>query len=423
MSLKYLQKTLILLTALLFFRSGLEERLFLYAQDETLQSSSEDSSKASPNPHPIFVLPEEYTETGRKNISNRLRSVGALDTLGVAESLRLSIKLIHPTIVYLETTSVHKPAGSVANRQGGRVKEFNNEAGAGFIIERLNRQYVVTNGHVIHAEENINSPQNVNIYLADGRIIHPAKILSDPATDIALLEIKGKYLTLDFGDSDAVQVGDIIISAGSPFGLRNSFSSGIVSAKGRRNLQVGKTSNEIQDYIQTDAAINPGNSGGPLVNLRGEVIGINVAIASNTGYGEGVSFAIPSKMATAVIDQLVLSGKVERGWLGATFDSNYSTSDAAKLGVFAAQFPNRHTPIYPPRIGARVLAASQSSPAENAGLQFGDVILFFNGTVVEDKEHLIYLVRITRPGKTVPIVFFRNGKLYDHKITVGRSGK
>lgn len=420
MSLQYLQKFLILLTALLCFRSGLEEGLFLYAQDEPPQSSSETSSKVSPNPHPIFILPKEYTETGRKNISNRLRSVGALDSLGVAESLRLSIQLIHPTIVYIETTSVHKPAGSGTSRHGGGVKEFNNEAGAGFIIERLNKQYVVTNGHVIHAEENVNTPQNVNIYLEDGRLIHPVKILSDPATDIALLEIKGKYLTLDFGDSDAVQVGDIIISAGSPFGLKNSFSSGIVSAKGRRNLQVGKTSSEIQDYIQTDASINPGNSGGPLVNLRGEVIGINVAIASATGYGEGVSFAIPSKLAIAIIDQLTLSGKVERGWLGASFDSNYSTQDAAKLGVFAAQFPNRSTPVYPPRIGARVLATLQSSPAEKAGLQFGDVILFFNGTVVEDKDHLIYLVRITRPGKTVPIVFFRNGKLYDHKITIGR---
>lgn len=422
MSLQYLQKSLILLTVLLFFRSGLEEALFLYAQDETPQSSSDASSKVSSNPHPIFVLPEEYTEAGRKNISDRLRSVNASDTLGVAESLRLSIQLVRPTIVYLETTSVLKPAGSGSNRHGG-VKEFNNEAGAGFIIERLNKQYVVTNGHVIHAEENVNTPQNVNIYLADGRMVHPVKILSDPATDIALLEIRGKYLTLDFGDSDAVQVGDIIISAGSPFGLKSSFSSGIVSAKGRRNLQVGKTSAEIQDYIQTDASINPGNSGGPLVNLRGEVIGINVAIASNTGYGEGVSFAIPSKLATAVINQLVLSGKVECGWLGASFDSNYSTQDAAKLGVFAALFPNRHTPVYPPRIGARVLATSQSSPAENAGLQFGDVILFFNGTVVEDKDHLIYLVRITRPGKTVPLVFFRSGKLYDHKITIGRKNK
>lgn len=423
MSLQYLQKTLILLTALLFFRSGLEESLFLYAQDKSSQNSSENISKVSSNPHPIFQLPDEYTESGRKNISNRLRSVGATDSLGVSEALRLSIQLIRPTIVYIETPSVHKPAEKGANRQGGGIKEFNNEAGAGFIIERLNKQYVVTNGHVIRAEENVNTPQNVNIYLADGRLVHPAKILSDPATDIALLEIKGKYLTLDFGDSDAVQVGDIIISAGSPFGLKDSFSSGIVSAKGRRNLQVGKTSNEIQDYIQTDASINPGNSGGPLVNLRGEVIGINVAIASNTGYGEGVSFAIPSKLAIDVIDQLVLSGKVDRGWLGASFDNNYSTQDAAKLGVFAALFPNRHTPIYPSRIGARVLATSQSSPAEKAGLRYGDIILFFNGSVVENKDHLIYLVRITRPGKTVPIVFFRNGKLYDHKITVGRSGK
>lgn len=405
---------LFFLTALLFFRSGLEGKL--YAQDDAVQSSEKDSSKKSAPLHPIFVLPEEYTESGRKNIADRLRSVGASESISVSEALRLSIQLARPAIVHIETTSIHKPGGAAIRP----VKELNNESGAGFIIERLNKQYVVTNGHVIHAEENVNTPQNVNIYLADGRVVHPVKILSDPATDIALLEIKGKYLALDFGDSDAVQVGDFVLSAGSPFGLRNSFSSGIVSAKGRRNLQVGKTSREIQDYIQTDASINPGNSGGPLINLRGEAIGINAAIASNTGYGEGVSFAIPSKLANSVIEQLILSGKVERGWLGASFDANYSAADAAKLGVFAAQFTNRHTPVYPPRVGARVLASSPSSPASKAGLQFGDVILYFNESVVEDKDHLIYLVRITRPGMTVPIVFFRNGKLYDHKITVGR---
>lgn len=407
---------LLLLTTLFFFGTGFMERISLYAQEKTTVGSEEDSSKVSPNPHPIFILPEEYTLSGRKNISDRLRSVSASDSLGVQEALRLSIQLARPTVVHIETTSIHKPGGA-AIRQ---AKELNNESGAGFIIERLNKQYVVTNGHVIRAEENVNTPQNVNIYLADGRVIHPVRILSDPATDIAILEIKGKFLSLDFGDSDAVQVGDFVISAGSPFGLRNSFSNGIVSAKGRRNLQVGKTSNEIQDYIQTDAPINPGNSGGPLINLRGEAIGINAAIASNTGYDEGVSFAIPSKLANVVIEQLILSGKVERGWLGASFDNNYSTEDAVKLGVFTALFTNRHTPIYPSRIGARILAPAPSSPAGKAGLQYGDVILFFNGTVVEDKEHLIYLVRSTRPGMTVPIVFFRGGKLYDHKITVGR---
>lgn len=413
---KYKPFFMILLTALLCYSSGLEEGIFLFAQDNITENSAEDSSNVSPNPHPVFILPEEYTEAGRKNISDRLRSVGASDSLSVSEALRLSIQLARPAVVHIETTSVHKPGGAAVRQ----VKELHNESGAGFIIERHNKQYVVTNGHVIHAEENIDTPQNVNIYLADGRVIHPVKIYSDPATDIALLEIKGKFLALDFGDSDAVQVGDFVLSAGSPFGLRNSFSSGIVSATGRRNLQVGKTSGEIQNYIQTDAPINPGNSGGPLINLRGEAIGINSAIASNTGYGEGVSFAIPSKLANAVIEQLILSGKVDRGWLGASFDANYSTADAAKLGVFAALFTNRQTPIYPPRIGARILSPPPTSPAGKAGLRYGDVILFFNGTVVEDKDHLIYLVRMTRPGMTVPIVFFRNGKLYDHKITIGR---
>lgn len=416
MKLQFKYCFLFLLTALLFYRSGLEERIFLYAQEKSAENSVKDSSNASSNTHPVFVLPEEYTEAGRKNISNRLHSVGASDSMSVSEALRLSIQLARPAIVHIETTSVHKSGGTTIRQ----AKELHNESGAGFIIERLNKQYVVTNGHVIHAEENINTPQNVNIYLADGRVVHPVKILSDPATDIALLEIKGKYLALDFGNSDAVQVGDIVLSGGSPFGLKNTFSSGIVSAKGRRNLQVGKTSSEIQDYIQTDASINPGNSGGPLLNLRGEAIGINSAIASNTGYGEGVSFAIPAKLANAVIEQLILTGKVERGWLGVSFDSNYSTADAAKLGVFAALFTNRQTPVYPPRIGARILSPPPSSPAGKAGLQYGDIILFFNETVVEDKDHLIYLVRITRPGMTVPIVFFRNGKLYDHKITIGR---
>lgn len=407
-------KNLIIFLVVFLLGTWLEGRIYLYAQPGVTTSQNSSDSKRL---HPIFALPEEYTIHGRQNIVNRLRSADNPPT--VSESIHLAIRLMRPTLVHIETTAIHRPGGASVRP----AKELNNEAGAGFIIERMKKQYVVTNGHVIHAEENIDTPKNVNIYLSDGRVIHPVKILSDPATDIALLEIQGEYLPLEFGDSDSVQVGDFVISGGSPFGLKNSFSSGIVSAKGRRNLQVGRTSSEIQDYIQTDVAINPGNSGGPLVNLRGEAIGINAAIASASGFGEGVSFAIPVKMASSVIDQLILSGRVERGWLGAPFDQNYSTNDAIKLGVFSALFTNRQTPVYPPHSGARILTPPQSTPAGQAGLRYGDIILYYDDTVVEDKEHLTFLVRTTRPGKSVPIIFFRNGKLYDHKVVIGRMPK
>lgn len=375
-------------------------------------SISENQRNKAPRVHPVFTLPEEYTEEGRKTLVEKLTS----GSLNVQDAYPLAVRLITPVTVHIETTSVQRP-GALSVRP---AKELNNEAGAGFIVFRQGKYYVLTNGHVIHASENTDSPDNVYIYLSDGRMVHPVRIISDPLTDIAVMEIAGQYWGVELGNSDAASPGDMVLAAGSPFGLRNSFSRGIISAKGRRHLEVGKTSLELQDFIQTDAAIHPGNSGGPLINLRGEVIGMNSAIASNSGFGEGVSFAIPIKQVESVADQLIMSGKVERGWLGARLDDNFTAAEAAKSGVYAALFTNRPTPIYPPRTGARILSAPVNTPAGQSGLQSGDIVLYYDGVVVEDKDHLTYLVRLSRPGKRVKIVFFRNGKLFEHSIVAGR---
>ena len=168
-----------------------------------------------------------------------------------------------------------------------------------------------------------------------------------------------------------MEIGDFVLAVGSPFGLRNSVTFGIISAKGRRDLQFGNATVRYQDFLQTDAAINPGNSGGPLCNLRGEVIGINSAIASKSGISERIGFAIPMNMFINVARQLIDTGKVTRAFLGVSLESRYGPAMAAELGL-------------PNPMGTRVLSVIKGTPAEAAGLQAGDVILQIDGERVED---------------------------------------
>ncbi len=210
------------------------------------------------------------------------------------------------------------------------------EAGSGVIIERKHRYYVLTNRHVIRgaaAGGNQDQP---------GRRppLHPTEVLDDRKTDVAVLPISAPDLVAaSLGDSDRMQIGDFVLAVGSPFGLSHSVTFGIISAKGRRDLRLAEADQEnhvdFQDFLQTDAAINPGNSGGPLVNLRGEIIGINTAIASNSGGNEGVGFSIPINMFMIVGRQLIETGKVTRAFLGVHMNSKaeFGPAMAAELGL------------------------------------------------------------------------------------------
>jgi serine protease Do len=201
------------------------------------------------------------------------------------------------------------------------------------------------------------------------------------------------------GDSSLVDIGEFVIAIGSPFGLSHSVTFGILSAKGRRDLSLGEQKIELQDFFQTDAAINPGNSGGPLLNLRGEVIGLNTAIASSSGGSEGIGFAIPMNMAMKVAEQLVLNGRLRRGYLGVTLDPDFTVADIASAGYGLIS-------------GALVKEVRESSPAAAARLQRGDIIVEFNGKTVDNDDHLVTQVGMTSVGDSIPMIILREGKRY-----------
>ena len=263
--------------------------------------------------------------------------------------------------------------------------------------------YVLTNRHVIKAA----TVNNIHIKLQDGRQISPTQVWSDPGTDVAIMAVNAKHLVpARFGDSDKVEIGDFVLAFGSPFGLSHSVTFGIISAKGRRDLELGDDQVQFQDFMQTDAAINPGNSGGPLVNMRGEVVGMNTAIASNSGGSEGIGFTIPINMALSIAKQLVAHGRVARAFLGVTLDSKFTDQVAAQLGL-------------PQLEGCRILAVTPHSPAEAAKLQVNDVILEFNGIPIENDAHLVDLVSLTEVGKEVPVLIFRDKKSLKLIVKVG----
>jgi len=297
--------------------------------------------------------------------------------------LRRLTQLVRPTVVHIDT---RKPALRPKN---GKASE--DEAGSGVISDIAGRMVVITNRHVVNRAE----LDNITIRLDDARELKPLRLWSDAATDIAVLEIEADDLeTARLATDDPVQIGDAVLAVGSPFGLSHSVTLGIVSALGRRDLELGEESVRFQDFIQTDAAINPGNSGGPLVNLRGEVVGLNTAIASNSGGSEGIGFAIPIRMVMFVARQLVETGVVSRAYLGVKLDNAFTQRSAQKLGMVRA-------------VGAHVKEVTKGSPADAAGIRVDDVVVEFDGIPVEDDDHLVSLVSMTPTNSTVRLVVFR----------------
>lgn len=325
------------------------------------------------------------------------RDVEALQRFSSA--LKKVVALVRPTVVHIE--SEHTGDGQPRNQ---RPTE---ETGSGVIINRDGKFYVLTNRHVIR-----NSPlSKIRIKLADGRITNPVKVWSDRATDIAVLQITTKEITAArLGNSDELDIGDFVVAVGSPFGLSHSVTFGIISAKGRRDLELAADGLSYQDFLQTDAAINPGNSGGPLLNLRGEVIGINTAIASSSGGSEGIGFSIPIRMATIIATQLIDNGMVTRAYLGVQLDGSFNEQTAQRLGLMR-------------REGARVVQITPNSPAATARLQVDDVILKFDGASIEDDNHLINLVSLTPVGKEVPVVILRAAEFQTVKVRVDERRK
>ena len=267
--------------------------------------------------------------------------------------------------------------------------------GSGFIVSEDG--YILTNHHVVHRSDKI------TVQLADGREFDATLVGTDSHTDVAVIKIDGRNLpVLPLGDSGEIQVGQWVLAVGNPFGLSNTVTAGIVSAQGRSSVGI----TDYENFIQTDAAINPGNSGGPLVNLRGEVIGINTAILSRTGGNMGIGFAIPINMASHVLDQLVEHGAVTRGFLGILIQ-NLSPELAASFGLESAD-------------GVLIADVNDGSPADSAGLKSGDIVVRMEGQPVEEVGTFRNKVAQFTPGSKSRLVVLRDGEKKELTIEIGK---
>ncbi len=333
-----------------------------------------------------------------------------VDVSSLAEGFRPVVQKAQPAVVNVSTTKIIKteqfgPSPFFSNPFFrdffGPGWEFDiprerreNSLGSGVIVSADG--YILTNDHVVSGAEEI------IVSLSDKREFKAKVVGTDPKTDIAVLKVDATGLAyLPLGDSSTVGVGDIVLAMGNPFGVGQTVTMGIVSATGRGGLGI----ETYEDFIQTDAAINPGNSGGPLVNVRGEVIGINTAIISRSGGYQGVGFAVPSNMARDVMQQIIEKGRVIRGWLGVTIQP-VTSKEAKVLGLAEAH-------------GALVGDVEPGSPAAKAGVERGDVIVAMNDEKIEDTRELQLKVAKAGPGKRVNLKVIRNGSEKVVPVTLG----
>ncbi len=280
-------------------------------------------------------------------------------------------------------------------REPSRERSVPVGQGSGFIISEDG--YIITNHHVV------GDADKILVKLSDGREFTATIIGSDPQTEIGLIKVDAKGLpTLALGDSDTIRVGEWVLAIGNPFGLSHTVTSGIVSARGRSNVRIV----DYADFIQTDAAINPGNSGGPLVNLDGEVIGVNTAIFSQSGGSMGIGFAIPINMVKYVEAQLREKGSVSRGFLGVVIQ-NITPDLAAWFNLAEGQN------------GVLISDVSPDSPAIEAGLQKDDIIIEFDGKPVSEAGSFRSLVSTTKPGQEIRVTVLREGNRVEKTVKIG----
>ncbi len=269
--------------------------------------------------------------------------------------------------------------------------------GSGFFISK--NGYIVTNNHVV------DKATKVEVYTYDGTRYKAKIIGKDPKTDLALIKIKGNnFPFLPLGDSSKVQVGEWVMAIGNPLGTEFSVTAGIISAKGR---QLGVA--DYADFIQTDAAINKGNSGGPLVNLRGEVIGVNSVILTPNEGSVGIGFAIPSNLVKVIVSELKTNGKVIRGWLGVAIQ-DISPEDKDALGLKNTR-------------GALISQVTPGSPADKYGLKPYDVIVSINGKKIKNSTELKVIIGATKPETVVSLGIIREGKLITKRVKIGKLGE
>ncbi len=298
---------------------------------------------------------------------------------------------VRPAVVNIKSM-----AGSSINDIWSRSRSVDASSGSGVIIS--SDGYIVTNNHVV------DGGTDIEVTLDDRREYNAQLIGRDPSTDLALIKIDAAGLPfVAFGDSDSLRVGEWVLAVGNPFDLRSTVTAGIVSAKGR-SIDILDDQNSIESFIQTDAAVNPGNSGGALVSTSGELMGINTAIITRSGRYEGYSFAVPASLAAKVIEDLKEFGAVQRALLGVKFD-DVSVDVANEVGLPSAN-------------GVLIEEVYDRSGAKDAGLESGDVIVRIEDVPIRDVPALKEVIGRFRPGATVPISYFRDGKISTVLVTL-----
>lgn len=318
---------------------------------------------------------------------------GSAELLRLGERFEAVARKVSPTVVAVEASK----------RTAGKSKPVE-ESGSGVLFQPEGQRFacVLTNNHVIDGAV----ATQITVSLWDGKLLRTTQVWADPESDIAVLRVEGENLpTATLGDSDAVRVGQWVLAVGSPFGLNQTVTHGIISARERGQVSLGSTI-RIKDFLQTDAAINPGSSGGPLLNLDGEVIGINTAIASHSGSNSGVAFSIPINMAKRVVRQLLEKGAVSRGYLGMQLAPSFEAADALKLGLDKVQ-------------GALVESVYPNTPAALAGMQARDVILQLDGALVRNETHFITQITSLPPGQKVKVLVWRDRQTVTLEAVIG----
>ncbi|MCK6467616.1 MAG: trypsin-like peptidase domain-containing protein [Candidatus Brocadia sinica] len=371
----------------------------------------------------VSIFAGQKTETDRlKKDLLELEKV----TNPLIQTFRKVAQLVSPSVVSLSTekkdhskngkeTETLPPYQNFSPKHDPHVENLPKKGlGSGIIIDE--RGYILTNNHVISGF----SEDEITVVTHDGEQYKNAKIVGvDPNTDIAVIKIEGEdFLPLEFGNSEDVQVGDWVIAIGSPFGYQQTVSAGIISAKGRTHVIPFELPFIYEDFFQTDAAINPGNSGGPLVNLRGELIGVNTAIATRSGGFQGVGFAISASIAKETVENIVATGSVVRGYLGVgTHDINDEL--AMTLGLEDKKEIIHHFGLLSEK-GAFVLEVWSDTPASKAGISPGDVISEIGGKKIGGTTDLQQAIRRAKVDEKIIVKIVRNGVESALEVTVER---
>lgn len=332
-----------------------------------------------------------YAQAG----SGELSQSGSADPNRASERFEAIVRQVGPAVVYVEATKTARSG----------KKDSLEESGSGVLIRWPGQTapIVLTNNHVIAQA----SAQQITVNLSDGRLFRPGRVWTDPESDIAVLRLDNASTlpSVPLGDSDQARVGQWVLAFGSPFGLNQTVTHGIISARERGQVSLGETI-RIKDFLQTDAAINPGSSGGPLVNLQGEVVGINTAIASHSGSNSGVAFSIPANLVRRVVSQLLEKGTVQRGFLGIQTTASFEPGDAWKLGLDRVQ-------------GAYVEAVYPNTPAAAAGMKPQDVVLKVNGIEIRNENHFINTITSYAAGERVELQIWRDRKRMTVSAVIG----